>query len=57
MPDYVAMYKKLFNLQTDAIRILQQAQQDTEQMYILAHNPVIRIADTIMPTDEADDTD
>jgi len=34
MPDYGAMYRKLFNAQTDAIRILQQAQQETEEMYM-----------------------
>ena len=33
MPDYAAMYKRLFNSQTTAIEILQQAQQDTENMY------------------------
>jgi len=39
MPDYEAMYKKLFNAQTNAIRILQKAQQDTEEMYISAPAP------------------
>ena len=39
MPDYEAMYKKLFNAQTDAIRILQKAQRDTEEIYILTPEP------------------
>ena len=34
MPDYAAMYKKLFNSQTQAIAILQEAQQATEEMFI-----------------------
>jgi len=41
MPDYEAMYKKLFNAQTDAIRILQKAQQETEEIYISAPTPVL----------------
>ncbi len=39
MPDYVAMYKHLFQSQTAAIQILQKAQQDTEAMYINAPEP------------------
>lgn len=35
MADYCSMYKKLFNAVTDTIRILQTAQVETEQMYIL----------------------
>ena len=34
MPDYKRMYAKLFNAITDATHILQQAQQETEEMYI-----------------------
>ena len=36
MSNYKAMYYKLFNDITDAIRILQQAQKDTEEIYIQA---------------------
>jgi hypothetical protein len=43
MPDYAAMYRTLFNAQTDAITLLQQAQQTTEQMYIDAPDPDIRL--------------
>jgi len=46
MPDYAAMYKKLFNSQTQAITILQEAQQATEEMYISASEPDIRLLDT-----------
>lgn len=34
MPDYRAMYYKLFNAITDTIQVLQQAQQTAEEIYI-----------------------
>ena len=34
MPDYERMYGKLFNAITDAVEILQQAQRETEEIYI-----------------------
>ena len=43
MPDYAAMYRKLFNSQTDAIELLQQAQRDTEEMYSSSPEPDIRV--------------
>ena len=43
MPDYARMYKTLFQSQTQAIEILQKAQQDTEEMYISAPEPELRI--------------
>ncbi len=46
MPDFAAMYRKLFNSQTQAIEILQNAQKDTEEMYIAAPDPDIRVLDT-----------
>ena len=46
MADYAKMYRKLFNSQTDAIEILQKAQLETEQMYIEAPDPDIRLLDT-----------
>ncbi len=45
MADFAAMYRKLFNSQTQAIELLQKAQQDTEEMYITAPDPDIRIFD------------
>ena len=40
MPDYAAMYKKLFQAQTMIIEILQKTQQETEEMYISASDEV-----------------
>jgi len=34
MADYAEMYKKLFNAQTDVIKILQEAQQEVEKIYM-----------------------
>jgi hypothetical protein len=39
MADYSKMYLKLFNAVTDAIRLLQSSQIDTEEMYA-DHEPV-----------------
>ena len=38
MADYKKMYSKLFNAATDAVRILQAAQVETEEIYI-DHDP------------------
>ncbi len=46
MTDYAAMYKRLFNLTTDAIAILQQAQQDTEEMYVASPEPDIMVLES-----------
>lgn len=43
MANYQAMYRRLFNAQTDAITILQKAQQDTEEMYMTAPDSNIRM--------------
>jgi hypothetical protein len=45
MADYPKMYKRLFNAQTQAIEILQKAQQDTEEMYIEAPDADIHLLD------------
>ena len=37
------MYITLFNAQTNAISLLQQAQRETEDMYIEAKEPVIEL--------------
>lgn len=34
MPDYETMYKALFNCVTDAIKLLQEGQQITEEMFM-----------------------
>jgi hypothetical protein len=51
MADFAKMYRRPFNAQTDAIRILQKAQQETEEMYIEAPDPDIRL----LPSDGKDD--
>lgn len=43
---YAAMYKRLFNSTTDAIAILQQAQQDTEEMYVASPEPDIMVLES-----------
>lgn len=45
MADYQEMYLTLFNAITDAIHVLQQAQQTTEEMYITAEEPNLRALD------------
>jgi hypothetical protein len=45
MPDYAKMYRRLFNAQTDAVRILQQAQTETEEMFVSAPAPDVRLLD------------
>ena len=64
MPDYKEMYIKLFQSQSRAIGILQEAQKETEGMYIDSEPPDIRLLpfaskDKIIDTDdkaeEADD--
>ena len=55
MPDYAAMYKRLFNSQTTAIQILQEAQQDTEEMYIEAPEPTITVLKRKKPDEDKQD--
>ena len=43
MPDYGAMYRRLFNVQTDVISLLQQAHRETEEMFVSAPDPDIRL--------------
>lgn len=43
MPDYHEMYATLFKSVTDAIEKLQNAQQQTEEMYISADVPNIKM--------------
>jgi hypothetical protein len=52
MPNYAKMYRKLFNSQTDAINILQKAQQETEEMYADAPEPEVRLSEVKQPSDE-----
>jgi len=43
MADYAEMYKVLLRSVTQAIDILQKAQQTTEEIYISADDPIIKI--------------
>jgi len=45
MADYKAMYTKLFNAITDAIRNLQAVQIEAEKMYISQEEPNITVLD------------
>ena len=49
MPDYAAMYKRLWGSATDAIEILQKAQQDAEEMYMASPEPDIRVLEPKKP--------
>jgi len=51
------MYKRLFNSQTTAIQILQEAQQDTENMYIEAPEPTITVLERKAPDEDKPDKD
>lgn len=52
MADYAAMYRRLFQSQTQATEILMKAQQDVEEMYISSPDPEIRVLDTQKSEDE-----
>lgn len=41
VPDYQEMYRVLFRSQTKAITLLQEAQRQTEELYISACEPKI----------------
>ena len=52
MPDYKAMYLKLFNAATDAISTLQTAQIGAEEMYV-EHEPNVTLFN---PNDSGNET-
>ena len=45
MADYLAMYKTLFRAQVKAMKIMEKAHQDAEEMFISAPEPDIRLLD------------
>jgi hypothetical protein len=55
MADYAKMYRKLFNSTTQAIETLQKAQQETEEMFIEAPDPDIRLLNADNP--DGDETE
>jgi len=53
MPDYKSMYYRLFNRVSDAISVLQSAQQESEDAFIESQDEaLIRLAE---PPEEKDD--
>lgn len=57
MEDYKSMYYKLFNSTTEAIAVLQQAQKETEEMFMEAGEPkLIVIESETKKEDETEDT-
>jgi len=54
MAAYDAMYKKLFNATSDAIKILQTAQAEAEEMYISQDEPKITL---ISPENNREEND
>lgn len=54
MPDYKAMYIKLFQSQTKAIQLLQNTQQETEEMYIASEPTGIKV---LFPENDGSNTD
>lgn len=55
MPDYQKMYHRLFRSQTDAIELLQKAQQDTEELYMSSPDPDIKVLEPKKPNDSGPD--
>ena len=49
VPDYKEMYLTLFRSTTQAINLLQEAQRQTEEMYISADPPDIRVINLSKP--------
>ena len=46
MADYKAMYLKMMRASEQAIRILIEAQQECEEMYLAEENPVLTFVET-----------
>ena len=57
MADYPKMYRRLFNAQTQAIELLQKAQQDTEEMFVEAPDPDIRLLDLNKQSEDNGETE
>ena len=53
MPDYKTMYATLFRSQTKAIHLLQEAQQATEDMFIEAEEPDIRLLSDLISKEDS----
>lgn len=55
MANYQKLYYVLFHAMTDAIAILQKAQQDAEELYISAEESELRIIDMLEYQEETAD--
>ncbi len=55
MPDYKEMYITLFQSTTRVIEILQQAQLKTEEMYMSAEEPNLKLLDIASKCKNRDD--
>ena len=51
MADHAKMYRHMFNATTDAISLLQKAQQEAEEMFVSAPPPDVRV---LRPGETAD---
>ena len=49
MPDYKELYRILFRSQSNAILILQEAQKQTEELYISAEEPELILMEQNKP--------
>lgn len=56
MPDYKEMYLKLFRATEKAMRILEDAQLECEELYISAPEPEIRCLEGLTDSDTDSDT-
>lgn len=56
MPDYKEMYLKLFRATENAMRILEEAQLECEEMYISSPEPEIRLLEDLTDSGTGDDT-
>lgn len=56
MPDYKEMHLKLFRATENAMRILEEAQLECEEMYISSPEPEIRLLEDLTDSDTASDT-
>jgi hypothetical protein len=54
MANYQEMYRQLFTAQTAAIEILQQAQQQTEELYIDSPYPTVLMLDAAIAENSAE---
>ena len=57
MSSYAKMYRHVFNAGTDAISLLQKAQQEAEEMYMSASDPDVRLLTPDTSNEGEDDSE